>query len=319
MRIKQFLIAVCIGTMFAACSSKDDYGMTNDDTIKLRATVAAPTIGTRVGANDPGIITTGLPVGEKINVHFYKTTENVDLFTGTTEYTNRFYTIGSNNSLTADDITEPSWGNNTLDILATYPSKYLDLGPGQESTEWLVLDDQKTIEKHKESDLMIAQLHGKTKSYGPITLPFKHVLTKIIVKLESGESGLDVTTAKNIRLYCDDNYEIVSDAHNNLSINTYLNDPTTIDLGDYNSNGVTGIIPPQTLPFEAQYHDDYFITFEIGGVKYNFDPAAITLKGGYQYTFTLTIDNNTVKAKNFTVEPWTTTEPECTQNGSATY
>ena len=319
MRIKQFLIAVCIGMMFAACSSKDDYGMTNDDTIKLRATVEAPTVGTRVGADDSGIITTGLPVGEKINVHFYKTTQNVDLFTGTTDYTDRYYTIGSNNSLTAVDETEPSWGNNTLDILAMYPKDYFDFGPGGGSSGWCVRVDQTTIEKYKESDLMIAQLHRKTKSDGPITLPFKHVLTKIIVKLDKGESGLEVETAKNIRLYCDDDYDIVSDAQNNLSISTIYNEPATIDLGDYNENGVTGIIPPQTLPFEAQYHGDYFITFEIGGVKYKYDPTAITLKGGYQYTFTLTISNNTVKAKNFTVEPWTTTEPECTQNGSATY
>ena len=144
-------------------------------------------------------------------------------------------------------------------------------------------------------------------------------MTKIIVKLDNGESGLDVTTATNIRLYCCDYYDIVSDAQNNLSIRVQSGyEHSYISLGDYNSNGVTGIIPPQSLPYDPETSDDCFITFEIGGLKYKYTPI-ITLKGGYQYTFNLTINNNTVKAKNYTIEPWTTTEPECTQNGSASY
>lgn len=316
MKIKQFLIAVCVGTMFAACSSKDDYTVTNDDTIKLRATVAAPAIGTRIGADNAGIINDALPEGEKINVHFYIAGENKDLISGTETYTDCFYTIGKNGTLTAAG-TEPSWGNNTLDILAMYPAKYFDFGPGEQDTSWNVQHLQDDIDKYKESDLMIAQVHGNTKTEGPITLQFKHALTKIVVKLENGESGLDVSTATNIRLNCFPRYLIESDAQNHLSI-TEDSPSGYITLGDYNPNGVTGIIPPQTLPVEERYHDDYFITFEVSGVKYYFDPT-ITLQGGYQYTFNLTIDNNTVKAKSFTVDPWTTTESDCNQNGYATY
>ena len=186
--------------MFAACSSKDDYTVTNDDTIKLRATVVAPAIGTRIGADNAGIINDALPEGEKINVHFYIAGENKDLISGTETYTDCFYTIVKNGSLMADGA-EPSWGENTLDMLAMYPKKYFDFGPGENYSGWFVEDLQNDIDKYKESDLMIAQVHGKKKTDGPITLPFKHVLTKIIVTLDGTGSGLDVSTATNIRLF----------------------------------------------------------------------------------------------------------------------
>ena len=44
----------------------------------------------------------------------------------------------------------------------------------------------------------------------------------------------------------------------------------------------------------------------------------ILLQSGYQYTFNLTIENNKVKAKGVSISPWTTTESECTQNGTIT-
>ena len=228
------------------------------------------------------------------------------------------YTIGNSGALTADG-SEPSWGDNTIDILAFYPDFYYDGGPGVSQEYWDLCLDQTTINGYMESDLMIVQVHNKTKTDGPITLPFEHALTKIIVKLDGTGSGLDVLNAKNIRLYCEYNFILNSDSNNNLSITTN-GDFDYIKLGDYNSNGVTGIIPPQTLPITGSDHLDYFITFQIGTTTYKFDPtSSITLKGGYQYTFTLTIDNSTVKAKNFTVTPWETSQEECDQVGNATY
>lgn len=318
MKIKQFLIAVCIGTMFTACSSKDDYSVTNDDTIKLRATVAAPAIGTRIGADNAGIINDALPEGDQINVRFYITGTTNDLISGTNSPTNNYYTIGKNGSLTST-VAEPSWNSNPLDIIAFYPKSYSDMGPDRnDDLDCYVDNDQSSIDKYKKSDLMVAQLQGQKKTDGPITLPFKHMLTKIVIKLDGTDSGLDVSTATNFRLYCLDVYSISLNQNHTLYVGYYDDYRNYIKLGNYNSNGVTGIIPPQTLPLSAEFHDDYFITFEINGVKYYYDPT-ITLKGGYQYTFNLAIDNSTVKAKSFTVEPWETTQGECTQNGDATY
>ena len=316
MRIKQLLIAVGIGTMLAACSSKDDYGMTNDDTIKLCATVATPAIGTRVAANDPGIISNIMPEDGRIRVRFYISGQATDLIGGTNNETDHYYIIGSDNhSLTAEG-EEPKWGDNALDILAFYPDTYFDDGPSGGAELFFVETDQTITDNYIKSDLLWAEVTGATKTGGPLTLPFKHALSKIIVKLESGESGVDVSKAQNIQIFAIYGFTIDSRVTHHLST-TRAPFTNYIKLGNYNSYGVAGIIPPQDLPMSADEKLDAFITFEIDGVKYQFDPT-ITFKNGYQYTFTLTIDNSTVRAKSISLSPWTTDEEECNQTGKAT-
>lgn len=314
MNIKQLLIAGCVGMMFAACSSRDDYSTNDGDTIKLRASVVAPTIGTRVGAEETVSIDESLPIGKNILVYFFEagTLNCLD-----PDKESWYYEIDNGNNLIPKAI-EPTWGNTNLDINAMYPSNKNVPMLVENKAGHYVKEDQSLLTDYEDSDLMIAQLKNQKKVDGPITLPFQHMLSKIVILLESGESGLTVENATDIKIYAKGYYYLKRNADYSISVieDDYY-DPTSISLGDYKANGVACIIPPQTIP-SMKPGAEPFITFIINGITYRYDPTPFVLKGGYQYTFTLTINNNTVKARNFTVTPWET-EANSAKSGYATY
>ena len=303
------LFAICL-TM-TACSSKDDYSALEDNTIKLNYTINQPSIGTRVGISGTDFITTTLPSGENVGLYFYEAGTTIIIMNGddTRPWT---YTTGANNTLSAAKA--PTWGEKNLDILAVYPGNWW--AHNDFSEEESIAYDQTTYDDYKRTDLMLASVGNASKTNGPITLSFSHVLSKIVVKILQGTSGMEVSNVKDIILNKPlINVELDLASLSTMSAKNLSSDRYDVKLGNFNSSGVTGIIPPQTLLTTQP-----FIKFKIGTIEYSYTPtSSVELKAGYQYTFNITIDNNMVKASSLTVSEWKTDDANCTQTGNATY
>lgn len=297
-----------IALAMTSCSSKDDYSAPDDNTIKLSYTVDQHSVGTRVGISGTDFITTTLPTGENVGVYFYEAgTTNIIYSSGDTRPWT--YTIGTGNTLTAANA--PTWGSTNLDILAVYPGSWAHNDTSEEEQVPL---DQTTYDEYKRADLMLASAGNVSKTDGSVTLPFKHALSKVVVNISPGTSGLTVSNVTDITL----NKTFIDYELNLASLSTmsaYCNNSSRYDvkLGNYNASGVTGIIPPQTLLTTQP-----FIKFKIGTIEYCYTPSsAIELKSGYQYTFNLTITKSNVKVSSLTVTDWKTDPTNGTQNGDA--
>ena len=72
MRIKQFLIAVCVGMMLAACSSTEDYKGSDDNVIRLKAKINS--MKTKAGASSSDLQNDMFYNGEEINVYLKNAT-----------------------------------------------------------------------------------------------------------------------------------------------------------------------------------------------------------------------------------------------------
>ena len=77
MRINQFLIAVCVGTMLAACSNTEDYKVSDDNVIRLKAKINS--MKTKAGASSSDLQNMWFYNGEEVNVYLKNATtgENV--------------------------------------------------------------------------------------------------------------------------------------------------------------------------------------------------------------------------------------------------
>ena len=313
MKLKQFLIAGCIGIMFAACSNKDDYSMQDDNTIKLRAEVVAPTIGTRVNVGDAGIITNQLPSGNQVNVFFYEQGTANSIVSNKDWWK---YITGSNNDLTPKEgETEPTWGSSPIDVYAVYPSEFWI----ESRYDQCIYTNQRNIGDYQKADVLVAQAKNVTKAQNPITLQLKHAMAKIVINFDVSGSGYSETDIKDVKVYANTDFQInISETTKDLVVYG-SGSVSNIELGDYVLGGLTCVIPPDYAPIREDPLEYDFIWFTLNGVKYGYNPSPeILLQSGYQYTFNLTIENNKVKAKGVSISPWTTTESECTQNGAIT-
>lgn len=152
MRIKQLLIAVCIGTMFAACSSKEDY-TTETDRVPVRINASIQGMQTR-SSDASQIQNTSFVEGAEINVHGEHPMSNepclglpangyavFEKAEGLWQTTYPFFTFGSNQG---------------VDIVAFHPSKNNGSLITFDTTTFTVQGDQTSDDYYRQSDLMVA-------------------------------------------------------------------------------------------------------------------------------------------------------------------
>lgn len=305
MRIKQFLIAVGIGTMFAACSSDDSSQLAvPDNSIRMKATITSP--ATRATGSDYELQNSG---------RFYDDA-NVEVNAYITEAGTETAIDGQNENgyLTylpdGDGWFYPKGGDingpflqypegKAVDVYGIHPSSVT-----KAMTEFSVEIDQTTAENYRKSDLMCANTTNHKSDYGTVYLPFKHCLSKIIVKIEGDEEVLP--TIKNIEVDAKKTIGITHDQQTGITLGEPSGNTTTIFIGDYNANGQSAIVVPQTIT-------GGFISFEsdINGntAHYNYGVGSgFELKAGHVHTITLSINNSDVKIIANNISPWTNEE-----------
>lgn len=294
MKIKQFLIAVCIGTMFAACSSNEDYSADVDKSIvRLKAEISP--IKTKAAAYAE-LQDQTFAVNEQINVYVTEANTSTAV-TGMGAGGYLTYTIDVDKYL-INSATVKYPATNKIDVYGLYPSTVTKL-----SSAFMPEEDQSTVDGYRASDLMFSVVNDHTADAGMAKMTFQHCLSKLVIKIDKGSSSVDLSHITGIQAMVPFNkVSLTHDQRTGLTVsNPSAYGPTFYNIGSYNTNGVSCIIPPQTVP-----KNSIFIIFSIDSVDYAFiSTNDIILKPGTQHTLTLTIDNSNVKLMGLTITDWT--------------
>ena len=241
---------------------------------------------------------------EKVNVYIKKTgtTENV---TGVPESPGYITYTSDGHYLTSDYTPEfPESGN--IDITAVFPNTVTST---TNKFEVFTTQTGGDNSEYCQSDLMCAVASNYAKSSGTIALKFKHLLSKVIIKLKSGTSGVDVTNAKYLEIstpYTEVPIEysqtegwklkpLPTPAPTSGSIILDMN-----GTAKYTNPGAAAIVIPQTIPAGNQ-----LLYFQINDVDYEYyTEEEITFAPGCVHTLTFVINNNKVVASNHHISNW---------------
>lgn len=290
--------------------------------------------------------------GEKINVYLEENGGS------TTTYSMLRYEVSStpngagkqlelvNTSPTQTAPHYPISGNG-IDAYAFYPAlgtSDSDYDVTKNLHSFSVAEDQSTIGGYRKSDLMFGTNNWDTRNSGapitsfagtkkpnPVNLYFKHLLSKIIVKLKPGEGMSDATLQgatiklKNTSIKAnitkiENPGGITFSADNSVSEikDITLTDNYAESESSFNSNtysGCAGIIIPQdiTVPSPTDTQTPFIeIILSPSNAKYVYNIAdgdgtsdgTMTFASGNQYTYTITLSAGNVIVVSTQIAPW---------------
>ena len=304
MRIKQFLIAVGVGTMLAACSSKEDYTTEVERIpIRINASIEGHLAGTRAVENSAKLHGTSFVNGEQfyVNVYYSDTKKPISpcspgIYGGISdcEY--------NNGAIILEDVYYPHDLSAAFDVISFFPDNVDGTTYIAGDGGFYVQKDQSTDEKYRLSDFMFASAEGHV-PFETIDLNFKHLMSKVIVNL----SGYDSDLIENYSVYIKDvqtKTELANEGTKNVSIAETLDenkDIADIKMGNYADAGVTAIVIPQTINSGR-----LLFVVKIGISEYEYiTDSPITFESGHVYTFNLNFDNETITTGTISIAPWT--------------
>ena len=292
MKLKQFLFAVCIGTMFAACSSEEtptqnSRGIPINFTANIQNLV--PSVGTRVADETDGMVATSFPENSEIRIG--------EVSSGTTDS----YITNSSGNWTYTSSSDKQYlphDKDSKQIVALYPAPETSIYNMLYHMGWYqVSSDQSGIDSYKSSDLLGAVATVTKGNANAVDLSFKHIGAKVLVNVKNGSSNVSgyTITMKNIYTKC------------MLSVNSgsvFSTDPyvaqqngTVIFGVSSSTEGQAAIIIPQKIAQDVALFD---VTKD--GVTYTFTTTEeIILRSGYSYTFDLKFENTEIDFDNITI------------------
>lgn len=193
--MKKYLFLAATALMLTACSSEEEVG-SNPVEIRLTSGLTVQQAGLRATTN---IQNTQFDSGEKIDVYISEGLDEGE-YTTTTYESPLAYTTGDNGVMTPPEGKQPYFpaSGNKVNITAVYPSA--TVGAYETNDEGNVVSftietDQSTDANYKKSDIMIAQKSGVARTHDAVELTFQHMLSKVTVKLKSGDGTPDLDGA----------------------------------------------------------------------------------------------------------------------------
>lgn len=291
MKIKQFLIAACIGSMFTACNSRDDYG---EKAPGAPITFKAGIENVVTRAIDDDLQTTSFLANEQISVFVTEsgTSTNISDVPADGYWT---YKIGSDKAtMTLVSGTTPQFPSDgtAIDVYALYPKM------GKE-TSFTINQDQTSLANYRASDLMYASAIGKKVANGTIELTFKHCLSKLVISLQAGNTGLtqeQLSSAATAIFNWKGKVQITHDG-NKINLGA-ISQSGAGPLTMYNNSGTfyAVMLPGNTgLSFKTN----------ISGVVYSCDLSDVELAEGAEHNITMTLGaGGTAKIKSIGISPW---------------
>lgn len=293
MKIKSLILVGIAALAMTACSNNDEYSLSNDDNvIRLKASVAG--MATKASSNSTELQNESFLAGETVNVYIKNqgTDTNVEGITGD------YITYTANNGWLSTTETPKYPESGAVDIYALYPSTV-----DKNASFFTVKEDQGDDGNYRASDLMCAVAANKTKLQGGIELIFDHCLSKVIFKIQTTDTSLDIEDLNYF--YLTDVYRTVNIQHNQttgLTLSTNSNiGPVRLD-GPTTTGDLTAIIIPQTVPAGTQ-----LCSFLVGGTSIRcIATNDITFEPGCVHTITLDIDTSGVQITGYLVKRWST-------------
>lgn len=293
MRINQLLIAVCIGTMLASCSSREEYAQKEfSNPISLKASITKA--NTRSTSDD--LQDTKFVEGEQISVFITKTGTSTNI-ADTPDVGYWTYSIDSDQtSLSLGSGTAPQFPEDgtAVDVYALYPKM-------AKSTTFSISDDQRTLGRYRNSDLMYANATGKKVTNGTIELSFKHCLSKAVITIDPGNSG--VTGDVNSFVFFNWNMTAnISHEGNAISISSVGSSQGRPQYLYQVGNTFYGIV----MPCAANSHNLNCKFIVTGFGRYECDLSDVEFVAGAEHHITITIGSGgEAKVKSVGITQWT--------------
>ena len=294
-----------VGLTMTACSSKDDFSQdTSPKPIVITANISG--MQTRSSADAATLQNTDFANGAKINLYLLgnEISGNYPGVPANPGYL--VYTKGESGWTT--DTPQLYWTGDGIEAYAIYPERHDDL---EDNDHILTLDAswfnvqqwQNNDIYYRMSDLMFANGLYNDK-HSPINLTFKHLLSKITVKVEA--NGVIADSELENQIYSIDLSNITRSVQIGTNFSSVSASGTQnqwvkiVDDWEYkNQYGASGIIPPQQLTAGTRFIDiclndqvDYWYTVPEDGLNF---------EGGKEYLFTLKLQKSGLQLGNLTV------------------
>ena len=301
LRLLAMLPAVAALAVLSACSTEDGEGTQQAWNGEIRL-VAATTAGTTRAAT--GVQATQFNRGQLLSVYLFEAGDESSTF-----YTNPLtYRVNDDQgTLSAYGVAAPQFPlTNGVDVYALYPSTVK-----RESTSFSVKTQQADDDSYCASDLMYGTVldgdgnrQSVARSADAAELTFKHMLSKIVVKLEPGSGAPDVNGA-TVRLQnVKPEIGITSCGLNGLALGAAAGDKQDIVVTysynyDTDNDGSAAIIVPQTIDagkfMRISLKNGTTMTYRL--------PENTTFASGYVYTYIVTCNTSGLAVRGL-VEPW---------------
>ena len=351
MKTTKIISACAVLAALASCSNDHELfhqspTPSDSDVINIVAASSKP-VTRAAGTED--LQDTQFDTGEKINVYLEENGGNT-----TTYEMLRYEVTNINNdggkqlelvSTPAQDAPHYPISGNGINACAFYPA----LGTTNaaydvttSSTSFSVAEDQSLIADYRKSDLMFGTNNWDTENSGalitgfegtkkpnPVKLYFKHLLSKIIVKLKPG-SGLTATQLQGATVKLYNAYPTANITPSKTGITVNVDKNSTLPNGGYtlttdyassespsdldNYAGCAGIIIPQDIATAAptkfieiklsQDNGSGKYVYNIADSDTNTDDSKMTFASGKQYTYTITLSAGNVVVVSTQIQNW---------------
>ena len=186
----------------------------------------------------------------------------------------------------------PVSGSN-VDIYGIYPAGNLDV------ESFTIKTEQLNDDNYKASDLMYAKVSNQAATKNTVTLPFRHLLSKIIVNLSAGDNGENIDNSKISLL----NVATKISLTNRGELGEFdASTRTTIKMSNDGSEPSAAIIVPQEVPsgvlIEVRLANNDIVNYKT--------PQTMFFESGKKYTYNIKVVEETLVV-NYSVEPWVET------------
>lgn len=299
----KFMMMIAAAAMTLAACSNDDESDNWAGEIRLSSGLTVQQTGTRATTD---IQSTQFANKEKIDVFINEDTEAP----ATTTYSQPLvYTAGESGTMNPPTDNQPYFptSGNKVNIYAYYPSNKVGTDITAKDVSFTVEEDQSDETNYKASDLMrgTPASNPVSRTSQTTTLTFKHLLSKVTIKLQKGAglSSLDgaVVKLKNVKPSTTLNASTgaISEAEGEAKKITVMTASSTTLSG-------SAVVVPQTLGIGF-----IEVTLADGGVltsKYLKDSGGssisnVVLTSGNEYTYTITVNLTSLNVTS-AITPW---------------
>lgn len=315
MKTKAFMAMAALALVAVACNNDDEITDDWNGVIRLSSGLEAQQTGTRAATDIQG---NQFDSGEKIDVFINENTQAGQ--TATTTYSQPLvYTAGGSGTMNPPTNNQPYFptSGNGVNIYAYYPSNKVGTDIKATNVSFSVAEDQSGNTNYKASDLMYGKpaTNPVARTSSATILTFKHLLSKVTIKLVQGAGSPALTDAvvKLKSVYPSTTLNASTGTISGTSGNT-----TDITVKAKTTTGLdnSAVVVPQTLATSF-----IEVTLANGGVLTSKDLkdgssnpiSSVVLASGYEYTYTITVNLTSLDVTS-TITPWTSN----TANGTAT-
>ena len=302
--LAQMVPAVAALAVLSACSTDDGEGTQQAWNGEIRLVAATTTAGTTRAATD--VQATQFDRGQLLSVYLFEAGDESSTF-----YQNPLtYRVNdAEGTLAAYGVAAPQFPlTNGVDVYALYPSTVK-----RESTSFSVKTQQADDDSYRASDLMYGTVldadgnrQSVARSADAAELTFKHMLSKIVVRLKLG-SGPPELDGASVRLQnVKTDIELSSCGLDGLVLGNTKGEATDIVATysysyDSENSGCAAIIVPQTVNagkfIRISLKDGSNLTYRL--------QSPITFTSGTVYTFNITVNQGGGLLVGSEISAWT--------------